>query len=265
MAARALPVAAMVSQHLEEALTARFGLHTTRLGRTLYVAGYPVTVMHSVRAWAQADPGHPMIDHIFRERLAMAEAGGAETIDFSKSDVYDELMSRTDNRGPDSCIDAVGCEAHSHGAIDAVLVVFPDLQGRLVGKRVALVDDRPGFTRDRREADSEDAERVGADAIHPRLVAGGRVLLAGGARLRGHGSAWWVPRLSADDVERQLLGLDAKLVELRLVDDPQDLFDRRDARPRLGPAIVAQAHHSVLGRIAPDGLDNQLLFVVGSE
>src|ERR1700759_2480920 len=25
------------------------------------LAGYPVTVMHSVRAWAAADPGHPMV------------------------------------------------------------------------------------------------------------------------------------------------------------------------------------------------------------
>jgi len=52
---------------------------------------------------------------------AMAEAGGAETIDFSKTDVYDELMKRTGKRGPDSCIDAVGCEASGHGAADAVL------------------------------------------------------------------------------------------------------------------------------------------------
>src|ERR1700680_2616077 len=55
------------------------------------------------------------------ERLEMAEAGGAETIDFSKTDVYDELMKRTNKRGPDSCIDAVGCEASGHGAADAVL------------------------------------------------------------------------------------------------------------------------------------------------
>ena len=48
-------------------------------------------------------------------------AGGAETIDFSKTDVYDELMKRTNKRGPDSCIDAVGCEASGHGAADAVL------------------------------------------------------------------------------------------------------------------------------------------------
>jgi threonine dehydrogenase-like Zn-dependent dehydrogenase len=51
----------------------------------------------------------------------MAEAGGAETIDFSKQDVYDELMKRTSKRGPDSCIDAVGCEASGHGTADAVL------------------------------------------------------------------------------------------------------------------------------------------------
>ena len=30
-------------------------------------------------------------------------------------------MTRTDKRGPDSCIDAVGCEASGHGAADAVL------------------------------------------------------------------------------------------------------------------------------------------------
>src|ERR1700753_2426233 len=55
------------------------------------------------------------------ERLAMAEAGGAETINLSETDVYDELMKRTDKRGPDSCIDAVGCEASAHGAADATL------------------------------------------------------------------------------------------------------------------------------------------------
>ena len=55
------------------------------------------------------------------ERLAMAEAGGAETINFTEVDVYDELQSRTRGRGPDSCIDAVGCEASGHGAVDAVV------------------------------------------------------------------------------------------------------------------------------------------------
>ena len=55
------------------------------------------------------------------ERLALAQAGGAEVIDFSKDDVYDVLMQKTGGRGPDSGIDAVGCEAAPHGAMDAVL------------------------------------------------------------------------------------------------------------------------------------------------
>jgi threonine dehydrogenase-like Zn-dependent dehydrogenase len=53
--------------------------------------------------------------------VAAPSTGGAETINFSTVDVYDELMSRTAKRGPDSCIDAVGCEAAGHGAADAVL------------------------------------------------------------------------------------------------------------------------------------------------
>ena len=55
------------------------------------------------------------------ERLQMARDGKAETIDFEKETVYDKLMEMTKGRGPDSCIDAVGAEAHGAGAIDAVL------------------------------------------------------------------------------------------------------------------------------------------------
>jgi threonine dehydrogenase-like Zn-dependent dehydrogenase len=56
------------------------------------------------------------------ERLAMAaKDGGAETINFDDADVYDTLMEMTDGRGPDSCIDAVGCEAHAGGTLDGTL------------------------------------------------------------------------------------------------------------------------------------------------
>ncbi len=47
--------------------------------------------------------------------------GKAETIDFSKEHVHDRLMEMTRGRGPDRCIDAVGCEAHASGSVDAVL------------------------------------------------------------------------------------------------------------------------------------------------
>ncbi len=49
------------------------------------------------------------------ERLAMAAAQGAETIDSAAVDVVDELKYRTAGRGPDACIDAVGLEAHGKG------------------------------------------------------------------------------------------------------------------------------------------------------
>lgn len=56
------------------------------------------------------------------ERLVMArDKGRAETIDFSKQDVYETLQEMTEGRGPDRCIDAVGAEAHGWGAFDAVL------------------------------------------------------------------------------------------------------------------------------------------------
>lgn len=56
------------------------------------------------------------------ERLAMAaQYGKAETIDFDEQDVYETLQEMTSGRGPDRCIDAVGCEAHSTGAVDAVI------------------------------------------------------------------------------------------------------------------------------------------------
>jgi threonine dehydrogenase-like Zn-dependent dehydrogenase len=55
-------------------------------------------------------------------RLQMAaDKGRAETIDFTESDVYDCLMEMTDGRGPDRCVDAVGCEAHGSGSFDAIV------------------------------------------------------------------------------------------------------------------------------------------------
>ena len=56
------------------------------------------------------------------ERLALAKsAGRAEVIDFMKADVYEALQELTNGRGPDRCIDAVGCEAHGTGSTDAIM------------------------------------------------------------------------------------------------------------------------------------------------
>lgn len=49
-------------------------------------------------------------------RLEVARKSGAETIDYSQHDVYNQLMPLTGGRGPDACIDAVGLEAHGWSA-----------------------------------------------------------------------------------------------------------------------------------------------------
>ena len=53
------------------------------------------------------------------ERLALARAAGAQTLDFVAQDIYDALQDLTDGRGPDSCIDAVGTEADTRSSLYA--------------------------------------------------------------------------------------------------------------------------------------------------
>ncbi|HKX30816.1 MAG TPA: zinc-dependent alcohol dehydrogenase [Blastocatellia bacterium] len=53
------------------------------------------------------------------ERLRMAEQGRAVTINYEEQDVYETLMEMTGGRGPDSCVDAVGLEAHMPGLMGA--------------------------------------------------------------------------------------------------------------------------------------------------
>jgi len=52
----------------------------------------------------------------FEERLRMAsELGGAEVLDYEEVDIQEALRDITGGVGPDSCIDAVGLEAHGAG------------------------------------------------------------------------------------------------------------------------------------------------------
>jgi threonine dehydrogenase-like Zn-dependent dehydrogenase len=55
------------------------------------------------------------------ERLQMAKAGGALTINFDEESVLDRLAELTQGKGPEKCIDAVGMEAHATRSIDSVV------------------------------------------------------------------------------------------------------------------------------------------------
>jgi threonine dehydrogenase-like Zn-dependent dehydrogenase len=46
------------------------------------------------------------------DRLSMAKAGGAITINFAEESVIERLNELTQGKGPEKCIDAVGMEAH---------------------------------------------------------------------------------------------------------------------------------------------------------
>ncbi|RYJ03201.1 MAG: glutathione-dependent formaldehyde dehydrogenase [Acetobacteraceae bacterium] len=74
------------------------------------------------------------------ERLAMAEAGGATTIDFSKESVVERLNELTQGKGPEKCIDSVGMEAHATATIDSVY--------DRVKQAVMLESDRPHVLRE---------------------------------------------------------------------------------------------------------------------
>jgi threonine dehydrogenase-like Zn-dependent dehydrogenase len=46
------------------------------------------------------------------ERLSMAEAGGAITLNFEEEKVVEPLNELTEGKGPQKCIDAIGTESH---------------------------------------------------------------------------------------------------------------------------------------------------------
>ena len=76
----------------------------------------------------------------FPERLALAQQAGAETINYEQvDDLQKELRARTAGMGPDSCIDAVGLEAHG---------LTPDAIYDKVTQLLRLNSDRAHVLRD---------------------------------------------------------------------------------------------------------------------
>jgi len=77
----------------------------------------PVGLFAMKSAWMLGAGRVIAIDRI-PERLRKArEECNAETIDYSQTSVLMALKEMTGGRGPDSCMDAVGMEAHGHGLV----------------------------------------------------------------------------------------------------------------------------------------------------
>jgi threonine dehydrogenase-like Zn-dependent dehydrogenase len=79
------------------------------------------------------------------ERLRMAEAAGAHTLNDDTDDIQACLKLLTGGRGPDACIDAVGMEAHG-SAYDSVKQALKLQNDRPYALRQAMRAVRPGGT-----------------------------------------------------------------------------------------------------------------------
>jgi threonine dehydrogenase-like Zn-dependent dehydrogenase len=109
-------------------------------GATVAIWGCGPVAQFAIRSAWMLGAGRVVAIDTVPERLEMARQGKAETIDFERNDVYETLMEMTKGRGPDSCIDAVGAEAHAGGSLDA----FLDKTKAAVG----LATDRPHAIRE---------------------------------------------------------------------------------------------------------------------
>lgn len=109
----------------------------------------PVGLFTILSAWMFGAGRVVAIDTV-PERLAMAQQCKAEIIDFQKQDVHETLMEMTKGRGPDSCIDAVGAEAHGAGgltgAVDTAKAALGMTSDRTTVLHQAIMACRKGGT-----------------------------------------------------------------------------------------------------------------------
>ena len=85
----------------------------------------------------------------YRLQMAKDKAGAAEIINYEEENVLERLKELTGGRGPDKCIDAVGMEAHGHGAVyayDRVKQAMMLETDRPIALREAIMACRNGGT-----------------------------------------------------------------------------------------------------------------------
>jgi threonine dehydrogenase-like Zn-dependent dehydrogenase len=94
-------------------------------GDTVAIWGAGPVGQFALRSAKMLGAGRVIVIDRFPERLRLAEAGGAETINYEENkEVFETLKSTTNGRGPDSVIDAVGMEAHGAGDLNAIAYVY---------------------------------------------------------------------------------------------------------------------------------------------
>jgi threonine dehydrogenase-like Zn-dependent dehydrogenase len=110
-----------------------------RPGDTVAIWGCGPVGQFAIRSAFMLGAGRVIAIDRIPERLRLAEDAGAETINYEHvEDVVQTLKDMTGNRGPDSCMDAVGMEAYGH--------TLPFLVDR-AKQAMKLSTDRPNVLR----------------------------------------------------------------------------------------------------------------------
>jgi len=91
-----------------------------RPGDTIAVWGCGPVGQFAIRSCFMLGAGRVIAIDRVPERLEMARAAGAETLNFDEVDVLEALREMTGNQGPDACMDAVGMEGSGHGFVFAM-------------------------------------------------------------------------------------------------------------------------------------------------
>ena len=90
-------------------------------GETIAIWGCGPVGQFAIRSAFMLGAGRVIAIDTVPERLEMARAAGAETLDFHADDIPARIKDLTQGRGADACIDAVGTEADATATLDSII------------------------------------------------------------------------------------------------------------------------------------------------
>jgi threonine dehydrogenase-like Zn-dependent dehydrogenase len=115
-------------------------------GGTVLVFGCGPVGQFAIRSSFLLGAGRVIAVDTVPERMAMARAGGAETLDYKDDKLQDHILEMTNGQGPDSVIEAVGLESHGAGGIVEAAETKLTTMERPFAFEAAILACRPGGT-----------------------------------------------------------------------------------------------------------------------
>jgi threonine dehydrogenase-like Zn-dependent dehydrogenase len=115
-------------------------------GQTVLVFGCGPVGQFAIRSAFLLGAGRVLAVDTLPERLALARAGGAETLDYTDKELQKKIVAMTGGKGPDAVIEAVGLESHGTGGVMETLETKLTAMERPFALQQAIMACRPGGT-----------------------------------------------------------------------------------------------------------------------